>query len=156
MASQDLLQQSSTSLQQQPPISQPSNTKTYLDEFKHGFPSNGLSSISNKWWGNHENDSGKQNAEESKEKEESEDEEPVKLSKDTERLENINEEQSNGCNGLSSNGTMMLSSLRKRAAEEGRIVKVGIGRLCRQCKVSGQHEALLMKLFGSSFLTERQ
>ncbi|KAH9325671.1 hypothetical protein KI387_005849, partial [Taxus chinensis] len=25
--------------------------QTYLDEFKHGFPKNGLSSFSNRWWG---------------------------------------------------------------------------------------------------------
>ena len=27
------------------------NIPTYLDDFRHGFPSKGLSSLSNKWWG---------------------------------------------------------------------------------------------------------
>ena len=27
------------------------NIPTYLDDFRHGFPSKGLSSLSSKWWG---------------------------------------------------------------------------------------------------------
>jgi hypothetical protein len=33
------------------PFSQMKNIPTYLDEFKFGFPSAGLSSATNKWWG---------------------------------------------------------------------------------------------------------
>ncbi|XP_020684673.1 uncharacterized protein LOC110101214 [Dendrobium catenatum] len=29
---------------------QPKNISTYMDEFEYGFPSNGLSSVSTKWW----------------------------------------------------------------------------------------------------------
>lgn len=30
------------------------NIPTYLDEFKYGFPTTGLSSATNKWWGSEE------------------------------------------------------------------------------------------------------
>lgn len=36
------------------PFSPLKNVPTYLDEFKFGFPSIGLSSASNKWWGSEE------------------------------------------------------------------------------------------------------
>lgn len=36
------------------PFSPLKNVPTYLDEFKFGFPSTGLSSASNKWWGSEE------------------------------------------------------------------------------------------------------
>lgn len=36
------------------PFSPLKNVPTYLDEFKLGFPSTGLSSASNKWWGSEE------------------------------------------------------------------------------------------------------
>lgn len=122
---------------------QPKNIPNYLDEFKHGFPTNGLSSISNIWWGTSSSDST-----EGPTVEEAEKHKPGEAWKDVVMTEDKPErETEKGYTGVAS-----LLSLRKRSAEEGRTaVKLGVTRGYGPYKLNTKGRLMLIQVFRSSY-----
>lgn len=104
---------------------------TTSDEFKNGFPSEGLSTVSNKWWGSGSPD-GYDGA--SAEKGGGE----------------IYEEKNVGPKPQPQ-GTDLLTDVRKRAGEEGRErLKLGVVKGFRGKKLGNRDKALLLRIFKSS------
>ncbi|KAL5990045.1 hypothetical protein ACLOJK_010942 [Asimina triloba] len=101
---------------------------TYLDEFKQGFPSNGLSSVSNRWWGSASPEHSEKTSEKEQTNTGAEEQLSHKLSDEMETApEKIEEDGKNDVAGLQ--GAALLSSVRKRVAEDGRkAVKLGVAR----------------------------
>ncbi|XP_031389832.1 uncharacterized protein LOC116202428 [Punica granatum] len=134
------LQQQSTRL---PTAVSGSLTKglTLLDEFKNGFPSEGLSVASNRWWGS---DSG----DETETKEDGE-------QKADDAAAEMKPEEEKGSSGVDLTGTSLLTAVRKRAAEEGRAaLKLGVFKSRRVHDIGDQERNLLLGLFHSSLPKE--
>lgn len=116
---------------------------TTLDEFKYGFPSESLSTTSNKWWGwsdcndrtDTNQDGGKSQPEESGGKAE-------KKECETGKAESSEETRQ---------GSSLLRSVRKRAVEEGNeTFKSGVFRGYGVNKLGKREKILLHQIFGSS------
>lgn len=143
-------------------ITQPTNKKiqtsslAIVDEFRYGFPSNGLLRTSNKWWGSstaaNKNDT------------------HVKADRNTEQTEQSEKVlKSSPCEGEVGgqggtdeantspqlSGTGLLSAVRKRALEEGQeALKLGFHQ-CSGINKPGKREKLLLQgIFGSSLPKE--
>ncbi|KAK1301498.1 hypothetical protein QJS10_CPB12g00633 [Acorus calamus] len=117
------------------------NIRTYLDDFKYGFPTNGLSSEANNWWGS--NNSAKGTDEEEVLAKEEGKQPPSELSD--------NGSKNVAVDGEPEMGAASLSSLRKRAAEEGReSLQLGIVCGSKACKLGKRDAILLSQVFGSS------
>lgn len=127
-----------------------------VDEFRYGFPSNGLLRTSNKWWGSstaaNKNDT------------------HVKADRNTEQTEQSEKVlKSSPCEGEVGgqggtdeantspqlSGTGLLSAVRKRALEEGQeALKLGFHQ-CSGINKPGKREKLLLQgIFGSSLPKE--
>lgn len=115
---------------------------TTMDEFKCGFPSEGLSTTSNKWWGNSDRgDCAGANANGAKNQVEEKAVEADKVAHETGKAEN-NE---------TPHGSSLMRGVRKRAVEEGReALKLGVFRGYGANKLSKREKILLYKIFGSS------
>ncbi|EOA38755.1 hypothetical protein CARUB_v10010938mg [Capsella rubella] len=101
-------------------------TMAALDEFKSGFPSGGLTTVSNKWWGRPEKggheDGGGENTEDGDVKDEA-----------------ASEKQNS------------LVAIRKRIAEEGReAIELGQHQGFGSKKIDKRDQALLFQIFNSS------
>ncbi|KAG9447528.1 hypothetical protein H6P81_013656 [Aristolochia fimbriata] len=177
MASPLLKQQEAKPVQNvKPQTINPSTTKnipTYLDEFMHGFPSNGLSQVSNRWWSPSETKKASEEETLAEETNKVESDRTQKTSKEEvlakEMKEQQKEEQFDGSvndvavvtedksnaetgSGSCSDGTVLLSSVRKRAAEEGReALTRGVARSYGAYKLSRKDQVLLTQVFQSSF-----
>ncbi|KAH1197614.1 hypothetical protein GmHk_18G051360 [Glycine max] len=103
---------------------------TTMDEFKCGFPSKGLSTTSNKWWGNTDRDDcAGANAN------------GAKMAHETVKAENSEIPR----------GSSLLKAVRKRAVEEGReALKLEVFRGYGINKLSKREKTLLHQIFGSS------
>ncbi|XP_052178417.1 uncharacterized protein LOC127792105 [Diospyros lotus] len=128
-------------------------THSSLDEFKYGFPSDGLAVVSIKWWGSSSLGSngdisvkGERDFEEAKRTEE--------LVDDGACMSVINEEKpgiGNNESNSSPQGTGLLSCIRKRAAEEGReALRLGVHRGHGINKLDRRERKLLLQIFRSS------
>lgn len=126
-----------------------------LDEFKYGFPSDGLSTATNKWWDS--SLSGTQRAtdrvgietdeDDSHQSDEKTDAGTSVMIVDNETAENGKMES----NEIDPQGTGLLTSVRKRAVEEGReALKLGVHRTYGANKLGRKQRALLLRIFGSS------
>lgn len=126
-----------------------------LDEFKYGFPSDGLSTATNKWWDS--SLSGTQRAtdrvgietdeDDSHQSDEKTDAGTSVMIVDNENAENGKMES----NEIDPQGTGLLTSVRKRAVEEGReALKLGVHRTYGANKLGRKQRALLLRIFGSS------
>ncbi|XP_061350265.1 uncharacterized protein LOC133295444 [Gastrolobium bilobum] len=116
---------------------------TTMDEFKFGFPSEGLSTISNKWWGSndHNDCAGTTNPEGAKNQLEKRAEEINKVACETEKAESRETPQ----------GSALLKAVRKRAVEEGReACKLGVFRGYGVNKLGKREKILLHQIFRSS------
>ncbi|TKY46784.1 hypothetical protein E2542_SST28833 [Spatholobus suberectus] len=116
---------------------------TTMDEFKCGFPSEGLSTTSNKWWGSSDHDDcAGTNANGAKSRlEEKAAGEADKVAHETGKAEN-NE---------TPHGSSLLTAVRKRAVEEGReALRLGVFRGYGVNKLSKREKILLHQIFGSS------
>ncbi|PHT72947.1 hypothetical protein T459_23732 [Capsicum annuum] len=95
----------------------PKGTSVSNDEFKYGFPSDGLSTTTYRWWGNKSpdrNEDSKLNDDNAK--------------NNTEQPENITE-KSECQTSVDSRGTTLLTDVRKRAVKEGKeTLKLGVYR----------------------------
>lgn len=131
--------------------SQTKNIPTYLDEFKHGFPTNGLSSISTKWWGTSSLD-GNTMLEEAEHSAEAASKQPSGESPgDMTATEEKTEREMKKVD----NGAAVLLSLRKRASEDGReAVKRGVARGYGAYKLRRKERAMLLQIFKSSYPSE--
>ena len=119
-----------------------------LDEFKYGFPSEGLSTSSNKWWGSsglddsvRTNTGGAEVGDNGKTQLEGRAKEA-----DMETCETGKEDE-NAC----PQGTNLLTAVRKRAVEEGReALKLGVFKGHGVNKLSKREKILLLQIFRSS------
>ncbi|XP_077228858.1 uncharacterized protein LOC143861807 [Tasmannia lanceolata] len=149
MASPALQQQGNKPFQSRQHMFQPTHTKsitTCLDEFKQGFPTNGLSSVSIRWWGS--------NNEEEPATEEAEKQQPNELANDCVMREEEPDRETEKTE-TESQGTALLLSVRKRAVEEGRkAVKFGVARSYGSYKLGRKERTLLFRIFKSSFPSE--
>lgn len=125
-----------------------------LDEFKYGFPTSGLATASNKWWGSSSPDgyegtigNGVEiDEEDKKQSEQLADNGANLLVMDGEKAENEKEEGTIG-----PQGTGLLTAVRKTTVEEGRkILKIGVGRDHGVLKAGKKERRLLLQIFGSS------
>ncbi|KAK3011842.1 hypothetical protein RJ639_012904 [Escallonia herrerae] len=123
-----------------------------LDEFKYGFPSDGLSTASNKWWGNSidGNDNGRNggenNQQDTRHSNELVDEGLDLLSSGIGKSGNGTDESNIG-----PQGTGLLAAVREKAVEEGRkALKLGVYRCYGERRLSRTQRALLLGIFKSS------
>ncbi|KAI4308101.1 hypothetical protein L6164_031208 [Bauhinia variegata] len=118
-----------------------------LDEYKHGFPSQGLATISNKWWGDSESDDGsginRDKAEVSKHGDDQLEGKATEVDKEASETET-------GKDDSNVEGAAVLTAVRKRAAEEGRALKLGVFRGCGAKKLGKRERMLLLNIFQSS------
>lgn len=127
---------------------------TTLDEFKYGFPSEGLSTTSNKWWGS--SGGGPDDSADSKKKVE----DGADVSKhmkgqleDTEKKEEADTEMSEaGKEAVKTpKGAALLREIRKRAMEEGReALKLGVFRGYGVKKLGKREKIMLLQIFSST------
>ncbi|XP_048127606.1 uncharacterized protein LOC115729112 [Rhodamnia argentea] len=121
---------------------------TVLDEFKYGFPSNGLSVASNKWWGSgslgdfdyiHATETGRECR--TKCKDVADD-----GSSDEKKPEGEKENRDSTLQGSS-----LLMAVRKRALDEGReALKLGVFRSHHARKIGKTEKSLMLNIFQSS------
>ncbi|PNY16281.1 hypothetical protein L195_g012996 [Trifolium pratense] len=116
---------------------------TALDEFKYGFPSESLSTTSNKWWGcSNRDDCAKTIPDGAKSQPEKSGGEAEKKECETGKAENSEE---------TPQGSSLLRSVRKRSVEEGReAFKLGVFRGYGVNKLGKKEKILLHQIFGSS------
>ncbi|KAH7533720.1 uncharacterized protein LOC107416120 [Ziziphus jujuba] len=126
---------------------------TALDEFKYGFPSNGLSTVSNKWWGSscpegyedicgHGANTGEVMKQQSD-----------NVADNGANLVKVDKEQHEGDEGrnVGPQGTGLLMAVRKRIADEGRdALKLGVTRSSGIKKLGRRQKTLLLRIFKSS------
>lgn len=126
-------------------------TQAIVDEFKYGFPSDGLSRTSNKWWGSSTTDS-KKDAHGKEDNKQSE--KPVNDSPSKDKVDSQSgKDESNNLPELS--GTGLLSAVRKRAVDEGReALKLGVHQFSGIKKPGKREQRLLLGIFGSSLPKE--
>ncbi|KAM0956140.1 hypothetical protein ACFX13_025064 [Malus domestica] len=126
---------------------------TTYDEFKYGFPSEGLSTASNKWWGSNSPDGneglrGKGAKTEEDKKPQSDklaDDNASSIMVDTEKPESGKDEN------ISPQGTDLLVSVRRRAVEENqKALKLGAFRGYGAKKLGRRERKLLLRIFKSS------
>lgn len=123
---------------------------TTVDEFKYGFPSDGLSTTSSKWWGRSgPNDSAGKHPDgaEASDHGKGRPEERAEEEADTETCETGEDETMK-----TPEGTALLTDVRKRAVEEGReALKLGVFRGYGVKKLGKREKMLLLQIFRSSF-----
>lgn len=111
-----------------------------LDEFKYGFPSDGLSVSGNKWWG----ESGGTASDNDKSED---DESKSSVNDDSAKVEGQIEGAESSDDGTQQIGA--LSGIRKRALEEGReTLKFGFWKELGAEKVAKKEKLLLTRIFG--------
>lgn len=129
-----------------------------LDEFKCGFPTSGLSTASNKWWGSSSPDGYEGTIGDGVEIDEDQKNQSEQLADnganllvmDEEKALNEKEEVTIG-----PQGTGLLTAVRKITVEEGRkILKIGVGRDHGVLKARKRERRLLLQIFGSSLPSE--
>ncbi|XP_015972157.1 uncharacterized protein LOC107495523 [Arachis duranensis] len=116
---------------------------TIMDEFKYGFPSQGLSTTSNKWWGSsdHDDSAGTNGSRAECKLEESAAGEAEKVAYET----------GNAGSSEIPQGAALLMTVRKRAAEEGReALKLGVFQRNGVNKLGKREKTLLRRIFRSS------
>ncbi|CDP06158.1 unnamed protein product [Coffea canephora] len=132
-------------------------TSTNEDEFKYGFPSHGLSTVSYKWWGNSSNSGSKDTPGTAKDETQGNRKSPVNSANgstlasrtDGQKCENEARESS-----TDSPGEGVLSSLRKRAATEGhKALKLGAHRRYVM-ELDQTKRSVLQQIFKSSLPSE--
>ena len=131
---------------------QTKHVPTYVDDFKHGFPSNGLASASTKWWGtsSEESDEKLDSTKSATNKEEKKD--SCKLTNEPSRCMMVDEQTDSNIkdSAIVAEPSASLVSLRKRVVECGReSIQVGLSN-CGSCKLGKRKRLLLVQVFGSS------
>lgn len=125
---------------------------SFFDDFKYGFPANGLSSVSVKWWGSNSIVSGKELDSAKSTPNEEGKQDSCKLTDESSGCETIDEqtvsEEKDSTNILEPSASLV--SLRKRALECGREpLQIGISN-CESYRLSRRKRLLLLQIFRSS------
>ncbi|GER53387.1 plant regulator RWP-RK family protein [Striga asiatica] len=114
-----------------------------LDEFKYGFPSDGLSSISYKWWGNKSADENAVDIEKGSSKDATD--------KSAQQPNKDSENNTNSANLASTEWASSLTALRSKAAKEGqRALKLGVYRGYSAKTLDRAKKHALLQVFKSS------
>ncbi|KAL2940854.1 Protein RKD2 [Bienertia sinuspersici] len=117
-----------------------------IDEFKYGFPSNGLSKCTNRWWGGSSNNGASK--ENTKTSSEVEDESKEQAS---DSLSSMSDKQDEGSNISDKQDEVSLSGVRKRAVEEGKkALKLHALKKFGADKLGNEEKILLRKLYQTS------
>lgn len=129
-------------------------TPSDLDEFKYGFPTNGLSSVSYRWWGDGSTN-GSISTEENQDKQKS----PMKMVDSSDVHSSMNDEDKceklTDKNDIDSSGTGFLTALREKAVKEGaEALKLGIHRRYDINKLDQAKKEVLLQIFKSSLPSE--
>ncbi|CAK7346671.1 unnamed protein product [Dovyalis caffra] len=125
-----------------------------LDEFKYGFPSDGLSTAANKWWGSGLSDTHRGTDKTETETDEDDNHQSEEKAHGGTDVMTVDKEKAG--NGLAENeidpkGTVLLTSVRKRAVEEGRgALKLGVYRTYGVNKTLSPADGTLLHLVASS------
>lgn len=125
-----------------------------LDEFKYGFPSNGLSIASNKWWGSSSPNGCEGNLGDGVETNEDDKHKSEEMVGDNPRVVIVDrkecvtgKEESN----VGPQGTGLLTTVKKRTVEEGRkALKLSVFRGYGINKIGKRERTLLLRIFKSS------
>ncbi|CAB4268786.1 unnamed protein product [Prunus armeniaca] len=123
---------------------------TTYNEFKHGFPSDGLSTASNKWWGSNSPDGYESIHGEGAETDEEKKHQSEKLAGDGASSTVVDKEkcESGKEENISSQGTDLLMAVRKKSMEEGqKALKLGVFRGYGAKKLGRRERALLLRIF---------
>ncbi|KAG2394502.1 uncharacterized protein HKW66_Vig0181200 [Vigna angularis] len=115
---------------------------TTMDEFKSGFPSEGLSATSNKWWGNRDHDDCAGTSANGAKTQPEEKAGEAKM---------VHDETAKAGNSETPHGSSLLTAVRKRVVDEGReALKLGVFRGYGINKLSKREKILLHQIFRSS------
>ncbi|XWS41047.1 hypothetical protein CRYUN_Cryun17cG0047400 [Craigia yunnanensis] len=122
---------------------------TMSDEFKYGFPSDGLSITTNKWWGNSKSDGHEVIVVDGAESEGEDKHQSVE--KPDDMANEKHDENGKLEDGIDPQGSGLLTAVRKRAVEEGReALKLGVYRGYGIKKLGRREASLLLRIFKSS------
>nr|GMC80143.1 protein NLP2 [Ipomoea batatas] len=123
-------------------VNLPKGTTAGSDEFKYGFPSDGLSAISYKWWGSRSTDANEDTKKEGN-AEESKQQSAVPMDESAVKTDKSN---------VDSFGADSLSDLRKQAAKEGKeALKLGVYREHSLFKLDLTKRKVLLQVFKSAY-----
>ncbi|XP_050382892.1 uncharacterized protein LOC126799689 [Argentina anserina] len=157
MASNNLQQQGSKNIQtgrQQNLLTLSLTKGTTLEEFKNGFPSEGLSTASNRWWGSNSSDCPEGVLGEAAIADGDNKHQSNKLADDSgSSITGIKEkcESDKEQNSTDPQGTDLLVAVRRRAVEDGKkALKVGAFRGYGAKKLGRKERTLLLRIFKSS------
>lgn len=115
-------------------------TSVSYDEFKYGFPSDGLSTATYRWWGNKSPD-GNQDSQLSDDN-----------AKNSNEQAEIIAEKSEGHTTVDSTGTTLLTNVRKRAVKEGKeTLRLGVYRGRSANMLDSTKRKILHQVFKSYF-----
>lgn len=122
---------------------------TTSDEFKYGFPSDGLSIATNKWWGSSKSD-GHEDVQVDGAETEGEDKHQS-VEKPGDMANEKPEENGKLDDGIGPQGSGLLTAVRKRAVEEGgEALKLGVYKGYGIKKLGTREASLLLRIFKSS------
>ncbi|TYJ37967.1 hypothetical protein E1A91_A05G410900v1 [Gossypium mustelinum] len=119
------------------------------DEFKFGFPSDGLSVITNKWWGSSKSDC---NEVSDADGAETEGEDKHQTIEEPDDMANEKPGQNGKIeDGISRQGSSLLAAVRKRSMEEGReALELGVYKGRGMKRLGSRKASLLLRIFKSS------
>ncbi|KAH7511385.1 hypothetical protein ACOSQ2_000317 [Xanthoceras sorbifolium] len=125
-----------------------------LDEFKYGFPLNGLSATTNKWWGSNTSDDYERIRGGEAETDEEDKHQPEEKADDSATSTTMDEKES-GNGKVDSNidpeGSGLLTAIRKRIVDQGReALKLGVYKSNGLKKLERKEKVLLLRIFKSS------
>ncbi|KAL4377080.1 hypothetical protein GQ457_02G018630 [Hibiscus cannabinus] len=121
------------------------------DEFKFGFPSDGLSVSTNKWWGSSKSDGDEVVDVDGAETEGEDKHQSIELPDDMGMANDKPDESGKLEDGVNPQGSALLAAVRKRGMEEGReALKLGVHRGRGMKRLSSRKASLLLRIFKSS------
>lgn len=127
---------------------------TTLDEFKYGFPLDGLSTASNKWWGSSSPDGYEGIQGDGAVTNEDDKHQCEEVAGDGSSIVIVDKEKCEGGkegSNIGPQGTGLLTTVRKRTVEEGReALKLGVFRGYGVNKLGRRERTLLLRIFRSS------
>ncbi|EMS61885.1 hypothetical protein TRIUR3_23546 [Triticum urartu] len=146
--------------QNAPSLSQFSQAKdipTYMDDFKYGFPSSGLSTETMKWWGTDSHTETAPAKDDNREGSESTNEASKGMTDD--ELDWGADEPEADADGVAAatDPSAQLCSLRRKAAGDGRRLLNGdTGRVQQLCRLNKRQKIVLAQVFGASLPEQRR
>ncbi|KAL6850273.1 hypothetical protein ACP4OV_020900 [Aristida adscensionis] len=136
-----------------PSLAQANQTKgipTYMDDFKYGFPSSGLSCETMKWWGTSSHTDSVPVKDGSRESHEST-QEALKVMTDDELDWGADEAEGEADGAVTAEPSAQLCSLRRKAVDDGRKLLNGDSRRGQEFgRLSKRQKLVLAQVFGAS------